>query len=196
MTEHIIAIRGQRVDLGVMQKEYLPDITTIINDARVTKFILARPPLTQGQEEKFLESIEKSSLDCVFAILKKSGGTHEYIGHTGIKIESRRNGVGTTGTVMKFDELGSGYGTEAKHLALFYAFRQLGLHKIRSSVLSINPRSQRFLEKTGHRVVGRYANEFLRDGKPCDEILVELTYEDWVLSWEEYKKTHGIEDPF
>lgn len=196
MTTHIIAIRGKQVDLGVMQKEYLPQMTAILNDTRVTKFILARPPLTPGQEEEFLERIEKSSSDHVFAILKKTGDSHEYIGHTGIKIESHRNAVGTTGTVMKFDELENGYGTEAKHLALFYAFRQLGLRKIRSSVLSINPRSQRFLEKTGHRIVGRYTNEFLRDGQLCDEILVELTYEDWCAAWETYKETHGMEDPF
>ena len=50
---------------------------------------------------------------------------------------------------------GSGYGTEAKHLLLEYAFERLGLHMIWSWVKSANPRSQAALRKQGYRDAGR-----------------------------------------
>lgn len=197
MTTHTVSIRGNRIDLGVLHKDYLDQMIDIMNDVRVAQYLLVRPPLSRKKEEEFLERVDSSETGHIFAILKKTeAGEHEYIGHTDVHILNHRHGVGITGSIIKFDEVSKGYGTEAKHLMLFFAFRFLGLHKIRSSVLSHNGRSLRFLEKTGHKVVGTHRNEFFRGGVLCDEIIVEVTPEEWLPTWEEYKKKYSMEDPF
>ena len=50
-----------------------------------------------------------------------------------------------------------GYGTEAKHLLLEYAFERLGLHMIFSWVSEFNTRSAAALLKQGYREAGYFA---------------------------------------
>ena len=50
---------------------------------------------------------------------------------------------------------GKGFGSEAKHLLLEYAFDYLGLNMIWAWVKALNPRSQAALRKQGYRDAGR-----------------------------------------
>lgn len=195
MTNHVIVLHGKLIDLALMQIIYLPNVTRIMNDIRGSQYLLLEPPISFKSEEKWLESLEDSKTDIVFAVLKKNDdGTHTHIGQIGLHIKS--DGVAVTGAVLDHDFCGKGYGTEAKMLQLFYAFYFRNLRKIRSSVLSINPRSMKYLEKTGHKRVAVFKGEHVRRGKVCDEIHYELFPEDFDLVWEAYKKKHGLEDPF
>ncbi|XKT74995.1 MAG: GNAT family N-acetyltransferase [Patescibacteria group bacterium UBA2103] len=197
MEDHIIVVRGKTVDLAVVQEMYIPEIMHMINDPRVAKFITARPPIYPAEETEWLKNLEKNKNDVVFAVLlKKPEGGHEFLGIMGTHIRPKTNGVAVTGAILKYDCLGKGYGSEAKMLQLFYAFRFLGLNKIRSTVLSINPRSKRYLEKAGYKVTGAFKDEDVRDGVPCDEIQLELFPKEWEEIWKNYKKKHNMKDPF
>jgi RimJ/RimL family protein N-acetyltransferase len=193
----IIVVRGKRVDLCVMQEAYLPDIITNLNDARITRFITAVPPIYPSEEKEWLDGLGKDKTNYIFAVLRKDvGDTPEYIGHMGIHLRPRTNGVAVTGAVFGYEHLSQGYGSEAKMLQLFYAFRYLGIKKIRSTAFSFNVRSQKYLERSGHTRVAVFRDEYVRGGKPCDEIHYELFSEQWEPIWEEYKKKHRMEDPF
>lgn len=193
----IIIVRGKRVVLALMEKAYLPRMMQIMNDVRIARFITAIPPLYYSEEEEWIKNLEKDKENIVFAVLRKNEDeTYEYIGHVGIHKRRKTNGVAVTGAVFGYEFLDQGYGSEAKHLTLFYAFRFLGLKKIRTMVLSTNPRSQKYIENSGHKRIGVSKDEYVRDGKPCDEILYELFPQDWEEVWEAYKKKHGMEDPF
>jgi len=194
----IIVVHGKRIDLGLMDKAYLPKVMEIINDARVAQFITAVPPMYFPEEEKWIESLVENKKNVVFAILRKDkDGNHEYIGHMGIHpcsdVASR---VAVTGAIIGYEYLNQGYGSEAKMLQLFYAFRFLNIRKIRSDVLSVNPRSCAYLEKSGYSKVAVFKDELMRNGKLCDEIHYELFPKDWDPIWEAYKKKHSMEDPF
>tara|TARA_B100000508_G_scaffold60333_1_gene47113 strand:+ start:153979 stop:154566 length:588 start_codon:yes stop_codon:yes gene_type:complete len=195
MTNHVIVLHGKRIDLALMQGTYLPDIVRIMNDVRVSQYLRAVPPLSFKIEEEWLESLEKSKTNIVFAVLKKNGdGSHTYIGHIGLHL--KEDGVALTGAVLDPEFCDNGYGTEAKMLQLYYAFYFRNLRKIRSSVISTNPRSARYLEKTGHKKVAVFKGEHVRKGVVCDEIHYELFPEDFASMWEKYKKEHGLKDPF
>lgn len=192
-----IILRGKRIVLALMEKAYLPFIMKIMNDLRVTRFLTAISPMYFSEEERWIENITENKKNVAFAVLRiTEDGDYEYIGHVSVHKCARTNDVAGTGAAFGFDYLNQGYGSEAKHLLLFYAFRFLGIKKIRTSVLSINPRSQKYIERSGHKKIGVFKDEYVRDGKPCDEIFYELFPEYWEPVWEEYKKKYGLEDPF
>ncbi len=58
-----------------------------------------------------------------------------------------------------------GNGTEALRLALRYAFRDLGLHKVYLRVLEYNARAIRAYEKCGFRIEGRLRQEMQVEGR-------------------------------
>ena len=168
----------------------------MVNDTRIAKFITAQPPITLSEEQEWLQSLSKRDNDFVFAVLKKSDDGHMYIGHMSIHLRPKSNGVATTGALLDYNHVDKGYGSEAKMLLLFYAFRFLGVKKVRTSVFASNERSKRYIEKMGHREIGVLEKEHVLDGIPVDEVLFELFYEDWLPYWEAYKKEHEMEDPF
>jgi RimJ/RimL family protein N-acetyltransferase len=77
---------------------------------------------------------------------------------------------------------GKGYGTEAKHLILEYAFDHLHLHAIRSYVWAPNTRSAAALAKQGYRPAGRLKWEDVQHGVLRDALLFDLLREDWLAA--------------
>lgn len=63
----------------------------------------------------------------------------------------------TESTIFHPDFRNMGYGTEAKHLLLEYAFERLGLHMVYSWVSEFNTRSAAALRKQGYREAGYFA---------------------------------------
>ena len=74
---------------------------------------------------------------------------------------------------------GQGLMTEAARAVVQFGFDDLGLHKITVGCLPENPGSQRVIEKTGFRHVGRRREDVWRDGRWSDHLRYELTIGDW-----------------
>lgn len=74
---------------------------------------------------------------------------------------------------------GSGYGSEAKHLLLEYAFDILDLHMVESWVLFPNTRSAAALRKQGYREAGRMCWVYEYEGGLNNGILFDLLAEEW-----------------
>lgn len=73
----------------------------------------------------------------------------------------------------------SGYGPEAKHLSLKYAFEVLGMHAMRSDVYEPNFRSVAALRKQGYREAGRIQAEICRNGIYRDILVFDLLRPEW-----------------
>jgi RimJ/RimL family protein N-acetyltransferase len=83
---------------------------------------------------------------------------------------------------------GKGYGTEAKHLILEYAFHRLYLERITSFVFEPNTRSMAALAKQGYKSAGRLKYDELKNGRFQDFLAFDLTREDWLAArkrWQE-----------
>lgn len=74
---------------------------------------------------------------------------------------------------------GNGYGSEAKHLLLEYAFDVLGLHMVRSFVLFPNTRSAAALRKQGYRECGRKCWSYLYQGGFGNMVTFDLLASEW-----------------
>jgi ribosomal-protein-alanine N-acetyltransferase len=74
---------------------------------------------------------------------------------------------------------GKGYGTEAKHLLLEYAFDRLGLHSLQSYVLWENTRSAAALRKQGYKEAGRINWGYAWRGRFGSIVVFDLLAAEW-----------------
>lgn len=184
---------GQNVSLGAMKREYIPLFMRGANDPEVTKGVLLRPPVTLEEELAWYDK-PKTGRDVVFAILlhEKDAAIagYRYIGHTGLHGIEWPNGIATTGSIIADKTLfGNGYGTEAKLLLLYEAFRNRGLRKVCSQVKAFNGNSWGHLLACGYQEVGRRKQQHFSEGTFVDEILFEVFRDEWEPVWEKYQQT-------
>lgn len=74
---------------------------------------------------------------------------------------------------------GGGFGTEAKHLLLEYAFETLGLHMVRSQAWAFNTPSCAALRKQGYRDAGRLNWTGIKNGVFADDLVFDLLAQEW-----------------
>lgn len=118
--------------------------------------------------------------------------TDECIGLTGLEHIDLVNGVGETGTWFHSpDARNKGFGTEAKHLALEYAFDRLHLERVISFVFEPNTRSAAALHKQGYRQAGRLKYDDLKNGRFQDVLLFDLTREDWLAARQQWRESNN-----
>jgi RimJ/RimL family protein N-acetyltransferase len=113
-----------------------------------------------------------------FAICLLTDGT--VIGSNGLADIDWLNRTAETETeIVRGDFRGGGFGTEAKHLLLEYAFCQLGLHMVRSMAWAFNTRSCEALRKQGYRDAGRMAWTGFKSGEMADDLVFDLLASEW-----------------
>lgn len=105
------------------------------------------------------------------------------IGMVGIDGIDFVNRTGNTFTDLgPADVRNQGYGTEAKHLLLAYAFDRLHLHALRSVVMEPNTRSVAALMKQGYHAAGRLKWVDIKDGRYHDALYFDVTRADWLAA--------------
>jgi RimJ/RimL family protein N-acetyltransferase len=105
---------------------------------------------------------------------------NEVIGANGIEGIDWVHRTGETETeIIRAEYRGGGYGTEAKHLLLAYAFERLGLHMVKSFVWEPNGRSAAALRKQGYRDAGYGAWTGLKDGEFVGDYVFDLLAAEW-----------------
>jgi RimJ/RimL family protein N-acetyltransferase len=77
---------------------------------------------------------------------------------------------------------GRGYGTEAKHLLLEYAFDRIQLHALWSLVFEHNTRSVAALAKQGYKPAGRLKWIDVKNGLYHDAFLFDLLRDEWIAA--------------
>ncbi|HYH12549.1 MAG TPA: GNAT family protein [Thermomicrobiales bacterium] len=102
------------------------------------------------------------------------------IGVTTIRHIDWINRTAETGSgLLAMADRGQGFGTEAKHLLLEYAFVDLGLHALNSMVYEHNTRSAAALGKQGYRLAGRLTADVQQGGGFHDTLVFDITREEW-----------------
>jgi RimJ/RimL family protein N-acetyltransferase len=113
-----------------------------------------------------------------FALVDRKTG--DMIGANGIaEIDWVHKTAETETEIVRPEYRGSGYGTEAKHLLLTYAFERLGLHMVRSYVWEFNTRSAAALRKQGYRDAGRFNWTGLKNGEFVGDFAFDLLATEW-----------------
>lgn len=117
--------------------------------------------------------------DIVFAVCLKEDDT--FLGFIELSDIDWVNRVAETGSWLGLPEYrGKGYGPEAKHLILEYAFDHLQLHAIFATVWAPNVRSAAAVTRQGYKPAGRLKWDDHKDGVYHDLLMFDLLREDWV----------------
>lgn len=79
---------------------------------------------------------------------------------------------------------GKGYGTEAKHLVLEFAFDHIGLHTLVSWIWGRNDRSVAAILKQGYKSAGVLKFDAIDQGSYYDFLVFDVLREDWLVARE------------
>lgn len=113
-----------------------------------------------------------------FAIVARADETA--IGSNGlVAIDWVHRSAVTETEIVRQEYRGAGYGSEAKHLLLDYAFQRLGINSVRSYSWAYNTRSCRALLKQGYRVAGGLSWTGVKNAEFVNDVVFDLLADEW-----------------
>ena len=173
-------LKGTRIRLTALTPDDLPVMARWYDDADFLRMYDARPalPKTEPELARWLEGLQKSERDVVFAI--RAVDRDDLIGKLELDGILWTHGVcGIAIAIGDQANRGKGYGYEAAQLALTFAFNELNLHRVQATVFSYNERSIALFEKLGFQREGVYREFLQRDGRRHDMWLYGLLDREW-----------------
>jgi len=171
----IVNITGERVALGPLRRDLLPDYQRWLNDFGTAPMLGNAVPLTGEQALAWYER-QATGDAIVFTIYELS--TWRAIGTATLyDIHHQYGRAGFGIAIGEAASRGQGYGTEVTRLMLDYAFAVLGLHNVMLTVNAYNVAGIRAYEKAGFREFGRR-----RECRPFDGRRWDMVYMDCLAS--------------
>lgn len=171
---------GQRVYLRPVERKDLDEFAHWSRRETETGFLLGRRVESAIGMAAEWSDAEKRALPAwvMFSVCLRDDDT--FIGGVDLFRIDYQNRFAETGSYFhRPDDRGKGYGSEAKHLLLAYAFDHLGLHSLQSRVLFSNTRSAAALRKQGYRDAGRTTWTHRVDGIFGNVAFFDLLASEW-----------------
>ena len=171
---------GDKVRLTGLRKE---DVATILKWREDTRFLRLwnSDPLIDRSEssiETWISEVGKARDEVTFGL--RLADQEELIGLIGLTEIEWPNRVADIGIgIGQPTHWGKGYGTEATHLLVKYAFNELNLYRLQLTVFAYNTRAMALYERMGFRKEGTFRLFAERDGQRYDMYLYGLLRDEW-----------------
>lgn len=173
-------VRGVKVVMRPPKLEDLPAFVAWAADEEVNRYFSDRFPPSLEQQEADLEKLAKDEHWIIWSLDFIVDGPPVLVGWVGLyHLDWINRRAETFIAIGEKSYWRKGIATEAMQLRTTYAFRELGLNKLKSSVFAGNEGSLRALLKAGYREVGVHRKEMWRGGQWNDRIEFEILQEDW-----------------
>lgn len=178
---------GKRLYLRPIVKDDAPTMARF--EAEETDLMMQRLriPTTKVLWETYIEELHKTQPpESVFlAVCLKEDDT--FIGSMELHGIDYVNRTAETGAWLLSPEYrNKGYGTEAKHLLLEYAFDRLHLHILWSWVWEPNTRSAAALRKQGYKPAGKLLRQDVKNGIIYGAFVFDVKRDEWLAAREEW----------
>lgn len=170
-------IEGEHVRLRRITEADTDKVIRWRNMPHVVKWFLYRTELTRADHEKWLaEQVDTGRVEQFIIVLKTNGQEigSQYFSHIDPESYSAEFGI----FIGEKEALGHNYGTEVLHLALTYAFEEMGLHEVVLRVLSDNERAIRSYESCGFRICPELTQERELDGGRREVVFMKRKRDD------------------
>jgi RimJ/RimL family protein N-acetyltransferase len=171
---------GKRVYLRPISKEDPKVEVPWTRKETETFFDIGRHLPSIGGIQNWYTDLEKKETPDWIHIAVCLRENDQYIGNVmliGVDYINKRAETGSW--FFRGDYRGSGYGSEAKHLLLEYAFEVLGLHMVQSWVYFPNTRSAAALRKQGYRECGRICWVYPYEAGFSNFVVFDLLADEW-----------------
>ncbi len=172
-------LEGELVILREQHREDLPFLRALRNDMETQAWSRSLPPdFTEVMYTKRFEAREFSydPDEARFTIVQRETGQPVgYIGYTG----HERRFSASIGIAVAKECWGTGIALDAQEVLLRFLFTELGLRVVRLWTHSANPAAVKLAKKSGFQVSGRQRQAIIRDGKLCDNLLIDLLREEY-----------------
>ena len=175
-------LKGDRIKLGPVKREYIESYLKWLNDPEITQYLTIFRPLTRMMEEDWIENLKNQNDTIIFGILiPDENDTEKLIGNCGLHAIDWKNRVGEVGIMIGEKEYQSkGYGTEAVELLLDYGFKTVNLNRIQLRVYEFNSRAINSYNKIGFVEEGRMRQAMFANGEYHDMIFMSILQEEWL----------------
>jgi hypothetical protein len=159
--------KGLPIELAPFAREDLPVFVEGFAHGTVTQYLSAHRAQTIETEQAWYDEIIKDKTRLAWGIWVVNSGQRQLIGNTALVDITKKHIHYATSAVVIADKAFWGQGiVSACHRArTWYAFENLGLHRIKSAVIRGNIASLRALEKCGYEYVYTERNEVFTNGK-------------------------------
>jgi RimJ/RimL family protein N-acetyltransferase len=132
-------------------------------------------------EKKIQEWIEKRDEQAHrFGFSIRSLADDKLIGGLGMNVDWAHGDALLGIAIGERDFWGKGYGADAMHLILGYAFLELSLRRVSLAVHAYNTRALKCYEKVGFTLEGTMRGDTLREGRRTDSHFMGILREEWL----------------
>ncbi len=173
-------LKGRKVVLRPVKRADIPNFLVWFNDMEVIQYMGHYRPVTEMEEEKWVERLVGDVSRVNFVIEVLDSQTNKAVGSIGFENIEPKDRQAVFGIVIGDKELwNKGYGTEAARLMIKYGFEQLNLNRISSNVYDFNLRSQKMHLKVGFKEEGRRRSARFVNGQYRDVLEYGILKEEW-----------------
>lgn len=169
-------LQTQRLILRPFQLSDAKEVQRLAGRHEVTSRTGAIPyPYPDGLAERWIQShsdMFNQGESVIGAVTLNSTG--ELIGCMSVEGISATHKKGELAYWIAVDHWNRGYGTEAAHAIVNYAFTYFKLNKITSRHMAVNPASGKVMQKLGMKYEGTLRQEMFKDGEFCDLVVYGL----------------------
>lgn len=172
-------IKGKIVTLRAIEKEDLPHFKNWANDPEIQYLVGGwHFPTNTEDQAKWFDSLSIHSLNQRFAIDTKEQGL---IGTATLVEINWKDRNAIEGLIMGDKEIrGKGYGTDTVMALMRYAFEELGLHRLATTIIEYNKASLHLhINKCGWKEEGRQKDWYFRKGNFWERVIIGITREDY-----------------
>jgi RimJ/RimL family protein N-acetyltransferase len=177
-------LKGDRVYLGPVKREYIDSYLKWLNDPAITQFLSMFLPLTRMMEEDWIENLKNRNDTIAFGILiPDENDVEKLIGNCGLHAIDWKNRVAEVGIIIGEKEYQSkGYGTEAMEILINYGFKTVNLNRIQLRVYEFNSRAINSYKKIGFVEEGRMRKAVFINGEYHDIIIMSILQDEWLYN--------------
>jgi len=151
-----------------------PDLTHLVSSSPIQ-------PLSAEQIKKRYKDAQKNKDSSTYSFAVRTCAEDRLVGFVRLHhIEWNQGTAWLKLAIAEKSDQGKGYGKEALNLILRYAFDELNLRRISSSLLDYNQKGLDLLVKAGFILEVRQREMHYSFGRYCDRLLLGLLREDWL----------------
>ncbi|GAB3259952.1 GNAT family N-acetyltransferase [Chitinimonas naiadis] len=172
-------IKGRTVTLRAIEEADLASLHRWANEPELQRLLGGwHFPNNLREQHAWWQGLNCQSVNQRFAIETAEDGL---IGTANLVDIDWKNGTAFQGTLLgDADIRGKGYGTDTVMALMRYAFDELGLARLDTTIIDHNQASLHvYVEKCGWQIEGRQRDWYYREGRRWDRLWVGVTAADY-----------------